>query len=124
MNRSKRPQRGPVDPLFAPAGHARILRKALQLCGQVRDALNRALPDCADPILQSLYVEGVSPAPDATHLLVLLGDTEESHEYAQVMAALTKARVRLRAEVAAEITRKRAPELSFNLRLLAGGEEE
>lgn len=82
------------------------------------------MPDCADPILQSLYVEGVSPAPDATHLLVLLGDTEESHEYAQVMAALTKARVRLRAEVAAEITRKRAPELSFNLRLLAGGEEE
>ena len=124
MHRSKRPQRGSVDPLFAPAGHARNLRKALQLCGQVRDALNRALPDCADPVLQLMFVNEVTPAPDATHLLVVLGGIEAPQSHGEVLAALAKAKPRLRAEVASEITRKRVPDLSFRFVVDGGGEEE
>lgn len=123
MHRSKRPHSGTDDPLFAPAGQARNLRKALQLCGQVRDALNRALPDCADPLLQVLYVEDVAPAPDAAHLLVVLGGGESRH-YLETLAALNGVRPRLRAAIAAEITRKRAPDISFKLVVSGGGEEE
>lgn len=123
MHRSKRPHSGTVDPLFAPAGQARNLRKALQLCGQVRDALNRALPDCADPLLQVLYVDDVAPAPDAAHVLVVLGGGESRH-YLETLAALNGVRPRLRAAIAAEITRKRAPDISFKLVVSGGGEEE
>jgi ribosome-binding factor A len=42
----------------------------------------------------------------------------------EILTALAKVRVRLRAAVADEITRRRVPELSFNVNLAGGSEEE
>jgi ribosome-binding factor A len=86
-----------------------------RLCSQVREALTYALADCADPVLQSLFVAGVMPAPDATRLAVLLCGDEAAR------AKLALAAPRLRAEVAHAIHRKRAPELVFRVTADAGG---
>lgn len=45
-------------------------RKALQLCGQVADALRAILPALADEVLQNLTVVSVEPAPNSGRLLV------------------------------------------------------
>jgi len=74
-------------------------------------------------LLQVLYVEDVAPAPDAAHLLVVLAGGESRH-YLETLAALNGVRPRLRAAIATEITRKRAPDISFKLVVSGGGEEE
>lgn len=71
-----------------------------------------------------MFVNEVTPAPDATHLLVVLGGIEAPQSHGEVLAALAKAKPRLRAEVASEITRKRVPDLSFRIVVDGGGEEE
>ena len=45
-------------------------RKAWQLCRQVAEALDEALADCGDDVLQNLHVLSVTPCPDASRLLV------------------------------------------------------
>jgi ribosome-binding factor A len=79
-------------------------RKTRQLCRQVQRALNLAL--------DGLFVEEVSPAPDCGRLLVRVV-IPAGTAVAEAMSALRRDTPRLRAEVAAEITRKRAPELCF-----------
>jgi len=66
-------------------------------------------------VLQNLLVTEVTPAPDASQLLVLLTPAAGSQmlEADEVMAALRAASGRLRTEVAAAISRKRAPRLTF-----------
>jgi ribosome-binding factor A len=88
-------------------------RKARQFCRQVQRALNLSLSD------QEIYVEEVIPAPDCGHLLVSV-----SIPTADALAALRQATPRLRSEVAAAITRKRAPELSFIPAFREGGADE
>jgi ribosome-binding factor A len=90
-------------------------RKLAQLCAQVEEVIRFALGESIDPRLQTLNVESVAPAPDASRLLVRcvappgskLEDLEALYE------ALQHARPWLRRQVAAEIRRKRTPELSF-----------
>jgi hypothetical protein len=58
----------------------------------------------------------VEPAPDASRLLVTLlvnRSAEESIE--EIYGVIEQVTPRLRAELAADITRKRAPELTFRL---------
>ena len=91
-------------------------RKALQLCSQVADTLSLVLSgECGDEVLQNLLVTEVTPAPDASQLVVLLTPAAGSQmlEADEVMAALRAASGRLRTEVAAAISRKRAPRLTF-----------
>jgi ribosome-binding factor A len=91
-------------------------RKALQLCSQVADTLSLVLSgECGDEVLQNLLVAEVTPAPDASQLLVVLAPTPGSQLPAaeEVMAALHAATGLLRTAVAAAITRKRAPRLRF-----------
>ena len=91
-------------------------RKALQLCSQVVDTLSLVLSgECGDEVLQNLLVAEVTPAPDASQLLVVLTPAAGSPmlEADEVMAALRAASGRLRTEVAAAISRKRAPRLTF-----------
>ena len=78
--------------------------KDQQFCRQVQRALNLALDD--------LFVEEVTPAPDCGRLLVTV-QIPPGQPIAGTLAALAKESPRLRAEVAAAITRKRAPELFF-----------
>ena len=135
-HRNRRPK-GPadfVDPEFAQAlgrGSSDRLsswkqteRKARQFCRQVQRALNLALADRhADDGLNDLFVEDVSPAPDCGHLLVHVVVPAE-RPVAEALRSLRQDTPRLRSEVAAAITRKRAPELSFVPAVPTGGEDE
>jgi ribosome-binding factor A len=73
--------------------------------------------EMADPLLQDLAVEAVHPAPDATRLLVVLTATRPAVEASEIFERLEQVRGHLRAEVAAAVNRKRAPELAFQLSL-------
>ena len=86
-------------------------RKALQLAEQVRRILDLVLAgESGEPLLSELSVVAVVPAPDATHFIVVVtGDAEKS----EAKAALGRAAVWLRAEVATAVHRRRAPQLTF-----------
>lgn len=107
-----------VDPraFFKPPRGRGNNRKVRQLCAQVVRALGLALAaDFGDPALQELVVESAAPAPDASRLKVILR-APSAHSTAALADLETRvARVhgRLRREVAAAITRKRAPELTL-----------
>lgn len=91
-------------------------RKAMQLCSQVADTLSLVLSgECSDDVLQNLLVAEVTPAPDASQLLVVLTPAPGSLSLTaeKVMAAVRAASGRLRTEVAGAISRKRAPRLVF-----------
>lgn len=88
-------------------------RKAQQLCRQVERALNLAFADRnGEDDLGGLFVDEVSPAPDCGRLMVHVVIPAD-RPAADVISALRRESPRLRSEVAAAITRKRAPELSF-----------
>jgi ribosome-binding factor A len=100
------------------------IRKTRQLCRQVERALNLALADrTAGDDIEGLFVDEVSPALDCGRLLVhvLIPDERPA---AEVMSALRREAPRLRSEVAAAITRKRAPELAFIPAFPEGGSDE
>lgn len=107
-----------IDPDFAEAlsGHResnrrQAARKTSQFCRQVQRALNLALADRAAVLGAELFVEEVTPAPDCGRLLVHVLVPNAS--ITEALALLGRETPRLRAEVAAAITRKRAPELCF-----------
>jgi ribosome-binding factor A len=107
-----------IDPkgFFRPTRKQnRNQRKAFQLCHQVADTLNLVLSGEFGDELRDVRVVSVSPAPDASQLLVLLvpaieGANVDANAIAVRLAAATG---RLRSEVASAITRKRAPKLLF-----------
>ena len=91
-------------------------RKLDQLCRQAYRALSYAIPgDLADSLLQELSIDQVLPAPDAGRLLVRLICPRPSADPARILERLGQVEGYLRAQVAAAITRKRAPELTFQL---------
>jgi len=133
-NRRPRGSADFVDPEFAQAlsggSYHRLSsgrqaeRKARQFCRQVQCVLNLALADRhADDGLNELFVEDVSPAPHCGHLLVHVVIPAE-RRVTDALSALRRDASRLRAEVAAAITRKRAPELSFVPAGPDGGQDE
>lgn len=85
-------------------------RKLLQLCGTVSRTVGLALGACGDPVLNSCWVESVTPAPDASCLRVTV-QTFEHIDVPAFEAALADASVWLRTEVASAIQRKRTPRL-------------
>ncbi|MBX9581725.1 MAG: hypothetical protein K2X87_15590 [Gemmataceae bacterium] len=89
-------------------------RKALQLCGQVRDVLHAALAGCGDGVLQALTVVGVEPAPHTGRLRVTVAvPADGSVSRDEAAAHLDRAAGPLRSEVAGAIRRRKAPELVF-----------
>lgn len=122
-----------VDPLFAmelarSGGRGRGTgrrdaaqrdRKTKQLCRQVFQAVSLALAgECDDEVLRDLTVGSVTPAPNASRLLVCValpparpGGPVLAPQI--VMERLAIHHARLRRCVAAAVTRKRAPELTF-----------
>lgn len=99
-------------------------RKTQQFCKQVQRALNFALADRSiGEGIEGLYAEEVSPAPDCGRLLVHVL-VPVSLQVADVLTALGRETPRLRSEVAAAITRKRAPELCFVPACADGGDHE
>jgi ribosome-binding factor A len=90
-------------------------RKALQLCGEVFRALSHSLAwELGDATLSELCVEAVVPAPNSTHLLVIVS-LPDGVDPAIVRERLQRYMGRLRAEVAAAIHRRRVPELTFQI---------
>jgi ribosome-binding factor A len=92
--------------------------KARQLCQQVLEVLDGLLAGhSGDELLQELAVVDVEPAPDATRLLVTVTPRPSGipHDPSLFLASLGRASGWLRAEVAAAITRKRAPLLAFRV---------
>lgn len=90
-------------------------RKASQLCHQVADTLGLVLSGEFGDELRDLRVVSVTPAPDASQLRVLVAPAFDgaSLDANVVSEKLLAATGRLRSEVAAAITRKRAPKLLF-----------
>jgi ribosome-binding factor A len=96
----------------------RTLRKTQQLCAQVARTLHSVLAgESGEALLREVTVLTVEPAPHAGRLLVTLSLAESETEPAQVLERLQHAAAHLRAEVAAAIHRRRAPELAFRIAL-------
>jgi ribosome-binding factor A len=91
-------------------------RKARQLCGQVAEALTLTLAGQGNDLLRGLDVAIVEPAPDTTRLLVTVRPLPGARqEPAAILEALAGASGRLRSEVAAMITRRKAPLLVYRV---------
>jgi len=90
-------------------------RKAQQLCHQVADTLSLVLNGEFGEELRDLRIVSVTPAPDASQLLVLVAPAVagSAAEPQVVLARLAAAAGSLRSEVAWAITRRRAPKLLF-----------
>ena len=90
-------------------------RKDLQLCRQVFDALTYALAELDDPIINELVLASVVPAPSAARVQVTLVPSSDTVDPDDALARVREVADELREEVAAEVTRKRAPELVFRI---------
>jgi ribosome-binding factor A len=90
-------------------------RKDLQLCRQVFDALTYALAEIDDPIIDDLVLASVVPAPSAARVQVTLVPSHDSIDPDDALARVREVADELREEVAAEVTRRRAPELVFRI---------
>ena len=93
--------------------------QAQRLCKQVAETLSLVLSgEFADEILQSLDVFCVQPAPNTRRLLVVVQPKHEIRETITPELILTKldcVSVYLRSEVAAAISRRKAPSLIFEI---------
>lgn len=91
--------------------------KDLQVCRQVYDALSYALAELGDPVIDDLVLVSVTPAPSAARVLVVLttANTQLDIDVDEAMARLREAASELREEVAAELTRRKVPELVFRV---------
>lgn len=95
-------------------------RKCLQLSRTAARAVAAGLASCNDVLLEHVHVLFGEPAPDSTRIRILLAlDVRETRPEvvaalrARVESRLSEMRGWLRSVVAADITRKRAPELCF-----------
>jgi len=99
--------------------HGKRDRKAQQLCRQVQQTLSLVLSgEYADEVLQSLFVESVVPAPNASQLLVTVSaahDGQDAVESGLILHKLEHVSDRLRSEVAAAISRRKTPRLMFQV---------
>jgi ribosome-binding factor A len=93
--------------------------KDRQVCRQVFEALGMALAEIDDPLIDDLVLQGVDPAPDASRLLVRFTPARPDLDLAAATARLEELLPELRAEVAVEVNRKRAPELLVRIDVIA-----
>jgi ribosome-binding factor A len=89
----------------------------LRLCAQVRQTLELSLPGALGDVGLTLRVESVTPAPDASRLLVSIATevltTEEDRRL--ITRRLVELTPWIRSEVASAITRRKAPGLVYAL---------
>ncbi|AUX22914.1 hypothetical protein SOCEGT47_034300 [Sorangium cellulosum] len=103
-----------ADSLFGGTAARKAQRKERQLCRQVQEAVSDALAALRDDVLQDVWVMDVEPAPDASRLAVIVRGGPSSPPD-EVVARLERVAGYVRSEVAAAITRKRAPTLTFQV---------
>jgi ribosome-binding factor A len=110
-----------IDPRLEPRqGPDRVPnRKALQLCAQVRRTLEAILAgEIHVDVLRHVFVESVVPAPNASRMLVTVcpSPAAQDADPEVLLARLHDCGGRLRCEIAAEVHRRRTPELIFQVR--------
>jgi len=89
--------------------------KARRLCRQVSEALQAGLSgECADEVLQQVWVCSVDPAVEASRLVVTVS-VPETVNPAEALARREGARGLLRSIVASAIVRKKVPDLAFRI---------
>ena len=113
---SKKPLRKGYAAGGPTGGSGRPDRKTLQLCEQVRHALEYALSgESNDDFLRMLYVARVEPAPDADRLMVTVVPLtkDERPDPAEVMTRLHAHAGALRSSVASAISRRKVPDLMY-----------
>ncbi len=89
--------------------------KDLQLCRQVFDALTYALAELDDPMIDELVLASVLPAPSAARVQVTFVPSTDGLDIDEALARLHGVAGELREEVAAEVSRRRVPELVFQV---------
>lgn len=117
----------PRDFFKPKKSHDKQNHKARQLCSQVADSLNLVLSgECGDEVLQGLQVVAVDPAPTSSRLMVSVNVDNPGQDVTaqQILDLLAKQAGTLRSAVAADITRKHAPELVFQIVGFTSEEEE
>ncbi len=102
------------DDLFYENGKARRAdHRTLRLCRQIQEALQLGLAgECADEVLQQVFVASVRPSADPARLCVVV-EVPADLSPVDVLARLEKARGLLRSFAAAAISRKKVPDLEF-----------
>lgn len=101
-----------------------VEKKTRQYCRQVQRALQLALAEeCSRRGCGEVFVDEVAPAPDCGRLVVRVA-VPPGWEVEEALRQLREMTPTLRTEVAAAITRKRAPELYFVPVCGEGGEYE
>ena len=97
--------------------------RARRLCRQVAETLGGVLAgELGDDVLRGLEVVAVEPGPDVGRLLITvrLPEAHGEADPALVLERLAGASGRLRAAVAATITRRKAPTLAFRVAIPGG----
>jgi ribosome-binding factor A len=89
--------------------------KDLQVCRQVFDALTYALAELDDPMIDELVLVSVTPAPSAARVQVTLVPSHDGFDREAALLRLHAFASELREEVAAEVSRRRVPELVFRI---------
>lgn len=95
----------------------RFDNKTRQVCALAERALTLALAEFEDPLLHSLQVTQVLPAPTIARLLVVVQPivAVNGDQIERILAALEARRGFLRSELGAELNRKKTPELTFTI---------
>lgn len=106
-----------IDPrtYFKSKHNQKENRKTKQLCQQISRTLNLCLNDCGDPIVQSMFLVGVVPAPDTSCLLVHVECDMEDFDHEAALIAIRNQTARLQFEISRSIHRKRVPNLTFSV---------
>ncbi|MCX5746985.1 MAG: hypothetical protein NT062_31330 [Proteobacteria bacterium] len=86
------------------------------MCRQVHDALSYALAEVDDPLIDDLVLASVVPAPTASRVeITLVPSRQDGFDFDAALARLHQLEPGLRADVAAEVCRKRVPVLVFRI---------
>ena len=113
-NRKKQQTATPFDDNWSRFGHGD--RKSMQLCAQVR----RALEYGVDEVLEGSVLVSISdvvPAPNTSHLMVIVQPLGELsfEDSLELQARLSSNSSRLRTLVSESIHRRKTPTLSFSV---------
>jgi len=97
-------------------------RHTLQLCSQVADTLHLVFLDSDDDDLRDLALLEVLPLAGAGRLLIRVSyPVRQAGDVARLQQKLADAGKALRVEVASVITRRKVPELNFQVVPAASG---
>ena len=114
-----------IDPrkFFQPERDNKENHKVQQLCRQAFETLSLVLADCDDELMQLLTIIEVNIARDGSKLIATVEHRQaaplvpelKTCSQAQTLTRLSEQIPRLRSELARSISRKRVPNLSFEL---------